>query len=106
MAYDEALAAEVRDHLSGEPGVTERAMFGGLAFLIDGHMAVVVSGRGQLMVRVPPERTEELLAEPHARPTVMNNRELRGWVDVEGVGVDVPRWAGLGVSCARALPPK
>lgn len=106
MAYDEELAARVRDHLSGEPGLTERRMFGGLAFLVDGHMAVVVGSHGQLMARVPPERTEELLREPHTEPTVMNGRALRGWVDVQPAQADVRRWADLGVSYARSLPPK
>lgn len=77
MAYDEALADRVRDALVSEP-VQERRMFGGLAFLLGGHMTVAASGEGGLMVRVPPDRTEELLGEPGAAPMVMKGRALSG----------------------------
>lgn len=69
MAYDEDLAGRVRELISAEVGVTERPMFGGLAFLVDGHMAVAVSGRGGLMVRVDPSQTARLCARPHAQPS-------------------------------------
>jgi TfoX/Sxy family transcriptional regulator of competence genes len=110
MAYDEQLADRLRDLVSGEPGVTEKKMFGGLAFLVGGHMAVGASSQGDLMVRVDPERTEELLAEPHAAPFVMRGREMSGWlrVDTAGLGseAELRRWTDVGVAYARSLPPK
>ena len=110
MAYDEQLAERLRDLVSGEPGVTEKKMFGGLAFLVGGHMAVGASSQGDLMVRVAPEQTEQLLAEPHAAPFVMRGREMSGWlrVDTAGLGseVELRRWADVGVAYARSLPPK
>ncbi|QIK67314.1 TfoX/Sxy family protein [Nocardioides sp. HDW12B] len=110
MAYDEALAARVRDELAGEPGSTEKRMFGGLAFLLGGHMAVAVSGAGGLMLRVPPERLDELLAEPGAGPMVMRGREMTGWMRVEADAVTddevLARWVGVGRDHVRTLPPK
>ncbi len=110
MAYDEGLAARVRDELAGEPGTTERRMFGGLAFLLEGHMAVAVSGQGGLMLRVPPDRLDELLAEPGAGPMVMRGREMTGWLRVEADAVaedDVlARWVAVGRDVVRTLPPK
>jgi hypothetical protein len=110
MAYDEDLAHRVRELVSDETGLTEKRMFGGLAFLIGGHMSVSVSGRGGLMIRVEPEETDSLLAKPHAGPMVMSGREVQGWlrVDVEGVRTkrQLERWVQRGVSYARSLPPK
>jgi TfoX/Sxy family transcriptional regulator of competence genes len=110
MAYDERLAARLRDHLAGEPGLSEQRMFGGLAFLVHGNMAVAASAEGGLLLRVDPDRTEELLAEPHTDPFVMRGRRMAGWMRVlpEGLGsdADLARWAGLGVEHARRLPPK
>lgn len=110
MAYDEGLAARVRDELAGEPGVAERRMFGGLAFLIGGHMAVAVSGQGGLMLRVPPDRLDELLAEPGAGPMVMRGREMTGWmrVDADAVTDDevLARWVAVGRDHVRTLPAK
>ncbi len=77
MAYDEDLAHRVRELMAGEPGLTEQRMFGGLAFLVGGHMSVAVSGQGGLMVRLEPEETEAALAKPHARPFEMRGREMR-----------------------------
>jgi TfoX N-terminal domain len=105
MAYDEELAARLREHLLGEPGLSEQTMFGGLAFLVNGNMAVAASGTGGLLLRVPPDRTEELLAEPQAAPFEMGKREMRGWLRVDP-GPDLGRWADIGVSYARSLPPK
>ena len=105
MAYDEELADRIRDHVAGEPGLTEQKMFGGLAFLVNGHMAVAASGQGGLLLRVPPERTEELLEDPRTDSFVMGNREMNGWIRVDP-GPDVERWADIGVSYARSLPPK
>lgn len=110
MAYDEGLAARVRDELAGDPGVVEKRMFGGLAFLLGGHMAVAVSGAGGLMLRVPPERLDELLAEPGAGPMVMRGREMTGWmrVDADHVADDevLARWVAIGRDHVRTLPPK
>lgn len=110
MAYDEELAHRIRELLSGEPGVDERRMFGGLAFLIGGNMAVAASGRGGLMVRVPPADTAKLLSREHVAPMVMSGRETRGWLRVSAAGVTTKRqlrtWVDRGVGYARSLPPK
>ena len=110
MAYDEDLANRVREVLVGESGVTEKAMFGGLAFLIGGNMSVSVSGQGGLMLRIDPAQTEALLQRPHTRPMVMRGREMDGWmrVDIEGVRTkrELERWVARGVENARSLPPK
>jgi TfoX/Sxy family transcriptional regulator of competence genes len=110
MAYDEDLANRVRELMAAEAGVTEVRMFGGLAFLIGGHMSVGVSGQGGLMVRVDPEETDALLAEPHARPFEMRGRAMRGWLRVDADGVPTKRrlepWVRRGVKYARSLPPK
>ena len=82
MAYDEDLADRIRELLGPQKGVEEKRMFGGLAFLINGNMSVAVSGRGGLMVRVPPDETEKLLAREHVEPMVMAGRETRGWLRV------------------------
>ncbi len=85
-------------------------MFGGLAFLIGGNMSVAVSGQGGLLVRVPPDETEELVRGAHVTPMVMAGRETRGWVRVEAAGVRTTRqlrsWVARGVGYARGLPPK
>ena len=110
MAYDEDLANRIRELLAGEPGITEQKMFGGLAFLIGGNMAVAASGQGGLMLRVEPQETDALLAEPHAEPLVMRGREMRGWLRVAAEGVAGKRglepWVRRGVGYARSLPPK
>src|SRR3954454_23602623 len=80
MAYDEDLANLIRECLADEPGVVEKKMFGGLAFLIGGNMSVAASGQGGLMVRVDPEETQALLAEGHAQPVEMRGREMGGWL--------------------------
>jgi TfoX/Sxy family transcriptional regulator of competence genes len=110
MAYDEDLANRIREALAGEDGVTEQRMFGGLAFLIGGHMAVAASGAGGLMLRVDPEETDALLAEPHAQPFEMRGRTMDGWLRVDEAGVrsqpDLEPWVRRGVAHARSLPPK
>src|SRR3954447_12232620 len=100
MAYDEALAARIRQHTAGEP-VVEKKMFGGLAFLLGGHMAVAASGKGGLMVRVEPSETARLLAEPGAAPFEMGGRGgMNGWlrVSTEAVADDdaLARWVEIG----------
>jgi TfoX/Sxy family transcriptional regulator of competence genes len=110
MAYDEDLANRIRELIAGEAGVTEKKMFGGLAFLIGGNMAVSASGQGGLMVRVDPAQTEELVAKPHAGPFEMRGRSMDGWLRVDDEGVRTKRllepWVKRGVAYARSLPPK
>jgi hypothetical protein len=110
MAYDVDLAERLRELLAGEPGVVERRMFGGLAFLVSGHMAVGASREGGLLLRVDPARTDDLLAEPRARRFLMRGREMDGWlridIDAEADDGELGRWVGYGVGYARSLPPK
>jgi hypothetical protein len=110
MAYDEDLANRIRELIAAETGVVEQKMFGGLAFLIGGHMSVSVSGRGGLLLRVAPEETEALLAKPHAGPFEMRGKTMDGWLRVEPEGVatkrQLERWVQRGVSYARSLPAK
>jgi TfoX/Sxy family transcriptional regulator of competence genes len=110
MAYDEDLANRIRELIAVEEGLTEKKMFGGLAFMIGGNMAVGVSGQGGLMVRVDPAETGELVAKPHARPFEMRGREMQGWLRVDAEGVRIKRqlepWVRRGVAYARSLPPK
>jgi TfoX/Sxy family transcriptional regulator of competence genes len=110
MAYDERLADCIREQLEDEAGLTEKRMFGGLAFLINGNMAVSASGQGGLLLRVDPAQTEQLAAEPHVRPFVMRGREMDGWlrVDTDGLAsnAEFAQWVGRGVAYARTLPPK
>jgi hypothetical protein len=110
MAYDEDLADRIRELLGGEKGLEEKRMFGGLAFLIHGNMSVCASGRGGLMVRVPPAETDKLLTRDHVAPMVMSGRETRGWLRVSGEGVKTKRqlqsWVTRGVGYAKSLPPK
>jgi len=110
MAYDEDLANRIRELVAGEPAVSEMRMFGGLAFLIAGNMSVAASGQGGLMVRVDPDATEDLLAEPHARPFEMRGRAMDGWLRVDPEGLhtkrQLERWVRRGVGYARSLPPK
>ena len=110
MAYDEDLADRIRELIAAQPGVEEKRMFGGLAFLINGNMSVAVSARGGLMVRVPPDETEKLLAREHVEPMVMAGRESRGWLRVALDGVKTKRqlqsWVTCGVEYAKSLPAK
>src|SRR4051794_16688111 len=82
MAYDEELAERIRHAVAGEAGITEKRMFGGLAFLVHGNMAVAASGQGGLMVRTDPADAESLTAEPHVGRMVMRGREMDGWLRV------------------------
>ncbi len=110
MAYDEHLADRVRELMAGDSEVTEQRMFGGLAFLVGGNMAVAASGQGGLMVRVDPETTDALMAKPHARRFEMRGRPVEGWLRVDAEGVQTKRqlepWVKRGVAYARSLPPK
>ena len=110
MAYDEDLADRIREVLSGEKGLEEKRMFGGLAFLINGNMAVAASGQGGLLVRVSPDDTDKLLDGKHVSAMVMAGREARGWLRVMTDGVKTKRqlqtWVSRGVGYARTLKPK
>jgi len=110
MAYDEELAHRVREQLAGERGITEKAMFGGLAFLLQGNMSVGLSSGGELMVRVGPDGTDAALSHPHTRLFDMSGRPMRGWILVAPEGVKTERqlaaWVSRGVQFARTLPAK
>ena len=110
MPYDEDLANRIRALIADAPGVTERKMFGGLAFLVGGNMSVAASGQGGLLVRVDPDQADDLLRKPHARPFEMRGRPMDGWLRVEAEGVHTKRqlapWVKRGVAYARSLPPK
>ena len=110
MAYDADLAERVREELAGRKDVTEKAMFGGLAFLVQGNMSCAVSSHGGLMLRVDPADSESLIQESHAERMVMRNREMDGWLLIAPEGVatddDLTRWVAVGVARALALPKK
>jgi TfoX/Sxy family transcriptional regulator of competence genes len=110
MAYDEELANRVRESVQGEKGLTEKRMFGGLAFLINGNMAVSASGQGGLLLRVDPAQTQALVDEPHAQRFVMRGREMDGWLRIDADALETDdafeRWIARGVAYARSLPPK
>jgi len=110
VAYDTELVERIRELLAPERRVDEKRMFGGLAFLINGHMAVAASGQGGLLVRVPPDETDKLLDRAHVSPMVMAGREARGWLRVESDGLKTKRqlhgWVNRGVKHVRSLSPK
>jgi hypothetical protein len=110
VAYDENFAYRIREQLGDEAGVSEKAMFGGLAFLLRGNMAVGISNTGELMVRVGPDATDDALDRPHTRLFDMTGRPMKGWILVAPEGVKTKRqlgtWVTRGVEFARTLPPK
>ena len=110
MAYDEDLADRIRDLLAEEPDVEEKKMFGGLAFLLRGHMAAAASGRGGLMVRVDPAEGDRLIETTSARPMEMRGRQMTGWLRVDTDDVrtkrQLARWVAMGVRYVKSLPPK
>ncbi|MFE3541744.1 TfoX/Sxy family protein [Nocardia sp. NPDC059177] len=110
MAYDEELAERIREIVYPRPDLDEKRMFGGLAFLIGGHLAVAVSGKGGLMVRVDPAEGDALVDGATVTPMVMAGREMRGWVRIGAATVDddavLRTWVERGVRYARTLPPK
>ena len=110
MAFDEQLAERVRSVIGDERGLTERRMFGGLAFLVNGNLAVSASSRGGLLVRVAPDDTDQLLRRAHAHPFEMRGRAMNGWLHVDLEGVRTKRqlesWTVRGVAYARSLPVK
>ena len=110
MAYDEKLASRIRELVAHEPGLKEQKMFGGLAFVIGGNMAVAASGQGGILVRVDPEQSDELAATTAAHPMVMRGRDMRGWLrlGLDDVGTKRELTTGVerGTAYARSLPPK
>ena len=106
MAYDEELAAQIREQLRGEEGLTEQKMFGGLAFLVNGNMAVAASGQGGLLVRVDPAESAGLVLSTGAEEMVMRGRAMAGWLRAEPAEDELSDWVERGVAYARSLPPK
>lgn len=110
MAYDEDLADRIRELVVNERALSEKRMFGGLAFLIGGNMAIAASGQGGILVRVDPDESDALVAKTKADAAVMRGREMRGWLRVAGEDVrtkrDLSKWVERGVAYARSLPPK
>ena len=110
MPYDEDLANRLRERLAGEDAVTEKKMFGGLAFLLHGHMCVSASRNGGILVRIDPGETEDALERPHAARMEMGRRTMDGWITVAPEGVrtkrDLAAWVKRGVAYVKTLPPK
>ena len=110
MAYDEELADRIRQLVGAESDLTEKKMFGGLAFLVRGNMAVAASGQGGVLVRVDPAQSDTLVATTNARLMEMRGRQMQGWLRVDDEDVRTKRqlskWVDLGVAYARSLPPK
>jgi TfoX/Sxy family transcriptional regulator of competence genes len=110
MAYDEDVASRICELIASEDGYTEQKMLGGIGSMIDGHMAVGVSGEGGLMIHCSKEDAEALLARPAARPFEMRGREMKGWLRVDAESVSTKRelepWVMESLAFARGLPPK
>jgi hypothetical protein len=110
VAYDEELAERLRELLDSEPRLSEKKMFGGLAFLIAGNMAIAASGQGGVLVRVDPSESNRLVETANAEVAVMRGRPMDGWLRVASEHLRTKRqlaaWTALGASYARSLPPK
>jgi TfoX/Sxy family transcriptional regulator of competence genes len=110
MAYDEDLADRIRELVAGQSDLSEKTMFGGLAFLIGGNMAIAASGQGGVMVRVDPAQSDKLVASTKARPAEMRGRPMQGWLRVGREDLRTKRqlakWVELGTAYARSLPAK
>lgn len=110
MAYDEDLAERIRALAAGEAGVSEKRMFGGLAFLVNGNMAIAASVQGGILVRVDPEESDQLVETTAAELAVMRGRPMTGWLRLQPEHVrterDLGRWVARGVTYARSLPAK
>lgn len=110
MAYDDAVADRIRQVVHGEPGLSEKRMFGGLAFLVHGHMSVSASSQGGMLLRIDPAQAESLVVEPHVRRFQMRGREMDGWLHVLPAAIetdaDLAAWVAHGLAYARSLPPK
>jgi TfoX/Sxy family transcriptional regulator of competence genes len=110
MAYDEDLANRLRELLADEDGITEKKMFGGLAFLLHGHMSVSASGRGGLLARIAPEDTDKMLEKEHVSLMEMGGRTMDGWLRVAPEGLKTKRqlepWVKRSLAYVKTLPPK
>jgi hypothetical protein len=110
VAYDELLADRIRELIGEQSGLTEQKMFGGLAFLIQGNMAIAASGQGGVLVRVDPAQSDTLIASTSASLMEMRGRQMRGWLRVGPDDVRTKRqlakWVELGTIYARSLPAK
>jgi TfoX/Sxy family transcriptional regulator of competence genes len=110
VAYDEELAQRIRHLVAAYPGVVEKRMFGGLAFLVGGNMAVAASGQGGLLVRVDPAQSDALIANSQARPFEMRGRSMRGWLRVDSEHLqtanELAEWVERGSEFALSLPAK
>jgi TfoX/Sxy family transcriptional regulator of competence genes len=110
VAYDEELADRIRELVGSESGLTEQKMFGGLAFLIGGNMAIAASGHGGVLVRVDPAQSDTLVATTDARLMEMRGRSMQGWLRVDARHVrsrpQLAKWVELGTTYARSLPAK
>jgi TfoX/Sxy family transcriptional regulator of competence genes len=110
VAYDEDLAVRIRELVAPEKSLTEKKMFGGLAFLVGGNMAIAASGQGGILVRVDPEQSDKLVATTKATVAVMQGREMPGWLRVDTADVrtkpQLSKWVKLGTTFARSLPAK
>jgi len=110
VAYDEDLAYRIRELLGAERAIQEKKMFGGLAFLVGGNMAIAASGQGGVLVRVDPEKSDHLVDTTKAEVAVMRGRPMTGWLRVASTEVNtkrkLERWVRLGVDYAGSLPPK
>jgi TfoX/Sxy family transcriptional regulator of competence genes len=110
MAYDEQLAERIREAVAGEDGLSEQRMFGGLAFLVHGNMAVAASGQGGMMLRIDPADAETHTRHEHVSRMVMRGREMDGWLRVGGAALgsdqELQRWVDIGLTHAQSLPRK
>lgn len=110
MAYDEDLADRIRELVGDQPALSEKRMFGGLAFLIGGNMAVAASGQGGLLLRIEPGTSDALVDDVHVRRMEMRGREMEGWLRVDDEAItgddELGRWVAIGVAYASALPAK
>jgi TfoX/Sxy family transcriptional regulator of competence genes len=110
VAYDEDLADRIRELVASDRAISEKKMFGGLAFLLGGNMAVAASGQGGILVRVDPDESDSLVAKTKAYPMEMRGRTMRGWLRVDAEHVrtkaQLSKWVERGITYARSLPPK
>ena len=109
MAYDESFAERIRDAITGQPGLDEKKMFGGIGYLINGNMACGI-WKDSLVIRVGPDNYDDALAQPHTSLFDVTGREMKGWILVGPEGIaeddDLAAWAQKGVDFALSLPPK
>jgi len=110
MAYDPVLAERIRDELASQPDIIERKMFGGLAFLLRGHMTAVASGQGGLMIRADPDQSEALVQSTPAEFAVMRGKQMKGWLRLDSAAIEdeleLTAWIERSVDYASTLPPK